>query len=115
MFLPLTAQKGEILKNVSMMAFLDMDMKHKIIHSINMPELDENYHLRTFKVTYLITIGMLSYKTGCSCLSCTLISDTHRPCFLCFVWFLEKLTFFPGVEIEFIYIIWKKSAFRGLY
>jgi hypothetical protein len=75
MFLPLTAQKGEILKNVSMMAFLDMDMKHKIIHSINMPELDENHHLRTFKVTYLITIGMLSYKTGCSCLSCMVISD----------------------------------------
>ncbi|PNF21140.1 hypothetical protein B7P43_G05076, partial [Cryptotermes secundus] len=43
------AQKGQII-NVNMLAFLDMDMKHKIIHSINMPELDENYHLRTFKI-----------------------------------------------------------------
>jgi hypothetical protein len=58
--IPLTAQKGETLENVSMLAFLDMDMKHKIIHSINMPELDENYHLRTFKVMHLITTGILS-------------------------------------------------------
>jgi hypothetical protein len=53
MCLPLTAEKGKILENVSMMAFLDMDMKHKIIHSINLPELDENHHLTTFKVMYL--------------------------------------------------------------
>jgi len=33
-----------------MLAFLDMDMKHKIIHSINLPQLDEDYHVRTFKV-----------------------------------------------------------------
>ena len=33
-----------------MVAFLDMDMKHKIIHSINLPQLGEDYHLRTFKV-----------------------------------------------------------------
>jgi hypothetical protein len=52
-----------------------MDMKHKIIHTINMPELDENYHLRTFKVMYLIAIGIHSYKTGCSYLGCMLISD----------------------------------------
>jgi hypothetical protein len=58
-FVPLTAQKGQILENVSMLDFLDMDMKHKIIHSINMPELDENYHLRTFKVMHVITAGIL--------------------------------------------------------
>jgi hypothetical protein len=53
MCIPLTAEKGKILENVSMMAFLDMDMKHKIIHSINLPELDENYHLTTYKVINL--------------------------------------------------------------
>jgi hypothetical protein len=58
-FIPLTAQKGQILENVSMLDFLDMDMKHKIIQSINMPELDENYHLRTFKVMHLITADRL--------------------------------------------------------
>jgi len=50
MFNPLTAEKGRIFENVSMMAFLHMNMKHKIIHSISLPKLDEDYHLRTFKV-----------------------------------------------------------------
>jgi hypothetical protein len=59
MLILLTAQKGQILENVNMLAFLDMDMKHKIIHSINMPELDENYHLKTFKVLHLIIAGIL--------------------------------------------------------
>jgi hypothetical protein len=53
MCIPFTAEKGRILKNVSMMAFLKMDMKHKIIHSINLPELDENHYLTTFKVMHL--------------------------------------------------------------
>jgi len=44
------ATKGKILEKVNMLAFLDMDMKHKIIHSINLPQLDEDYHLRTFKI-----------------------------------------------------------------
>ncbi|XP_069694441.1 xanthine dehydrogenase-like isoform X2 [Periplaneta americana] len=44
------ANKGKILKNITMMAFLDMDIKHKVIHSINLPKLDENYHVRTFKI-----------------------------------------------------------------
>jgi len=48
--LSFTATKGKILEKVNMLAFLDMDMKHKIIHSINLPPLDEDYHLRTFKV-----------------------------------------------------------------
>jgi hypothetical protein len=47
----LTATKGQSLEKVNMMAFLDMDMKHKIIHSINLPQFDEDYHVRTFKVT----------------------------------------------------------------
>jgi hypothetical protein len=50
MYLSFTAMKGQILEKVNMMDFLDMDMKHKIIHSINLPQLDEEYHLRTFKV-----------------------------------------------------------------
>jgi len=50
MFLSFAAMKGKTLEEVSMMAFLEMDMKHKIIHSINLPRLDEDYHLRTFKV-----------------------------------------------------------------
>jgi len=50
MYLSCAAMKGKILEKVSMMNFLDMDMKHKIIHSINLPQLDEDSHLRTFKV-----------------------------------------------------------------
>ena len=45
------ATKGKILEKVDMLAFLDMNMKHKIIHSINLPQLDEDYHIRTFKVS----------------------------------------------------------------
>jgi hypothetical protein len=44
------ATKGKILEKVNLLAFLDMDMKHKIISSINLPQMDEDYHLRTFKV-----------------------------------------------------------------
>ena len=50
MCISLTATKGQILEKVNMMDFLNMDMKHKIIHSIILPEMDEGYHLRTFKV-----------------------------------------------------------------
>jgi hypothetical protein len=38
------------LEKVKMLDFLDLDMRHKIIHSINLPQLDEVYQLRTFKV-----------------------------------------------------------------
>jgi hypothetical protein len=48
--LSFAATKGKILEKVNMLAFLDLDMKHKIIHSINLPQLDEDYHVRTFKV-----------------------------------------------------------------
>jgi hypothetical protein len=48
--LSFAATKGKALEKVNMLAFLDMDMEHKIIHSINLPQLDEDYHLRTFKV-----------------------------------------------------------------
>ncbi|KDR17215.1 hypothetical protein L798_08320, partial [Zootermopsis nevadensis] len=44
------AENGKILENVSMTAFLDMEMKHKIIHRINLPKLDENHYLTTFKI-----------------------------------------------------------------
>jgi hypothetical protein len=47
----LTATKGQSLEKVNLMDFLVMDMKHKIIHSISLPQLDEDYHVRTFKVT----------------------------------------------------------------
>jgi hypothetical protein len=50
MCISFAATKGKILEKVKMMAFLDMDKKHKIIHSINLPQMDEDYHLRTFKV-----------------------------------------------------------------
>ena len=45
------ATKGKVLEKVDMLAFLDMNMKHKIIHSINLPKLNEDYHIRTFKVS----------------------------------------------------------------
>jgi hypothetical protein len=45
-----TATRGQVLEKVDLLHFLDMDMKHKIIHSINLPQWDEDYHLRTFKV-----------------------------------------------------------------
>ena len=50
MRLSFTATKGKTLEKVNMLDFLDLDMKHKIIHSINLPQLDEAYQLRTFKV-----------------------------------------------------------------
>ncbi|GFG40150.1 hypothetical protein Cfor_02488, partial [Coptotermes formosanus] len=43
-------ESSYILEKVNMMDFLNVDMKHKIIHSINLPQLDEDYHLRTFKI-----------------------------------------------------------------
>ena len=46
----LTAEKGGKVTKMSLTTFLDMDLNHKIIKSINLPELDDSYHVRTFKV-----------------------------------------------------------------
>ncbi|KAJ9576510.1 hypothetical protein L9F63_025593, partial [Diploptera punctata] len=44
------AEEGNKIVKMSLLSFLDLDLKHKVIHSINLPELDSSYHVRTFKI-----------------------------------------------------------------
>ncbi|XP_021929641.1 indole-3-acetaldehyde oxidase-like [Zootermopsis nevadensis] len=44
------ASKGFLYRNVSMIDYLDMDMKHKVIKSITLPQIDDTYSLKTYKI-----------------------------------------------------------------
>ncbi|PNF35793.1 Xanthine dehydrogenase [Cryptotermes secundus] len=44
------ASKTFLYQDVSMLDYLDMDMKHKVIKSITLPKMDDSYSLKTYKI-----------------------------------------------------------------
>ncbi|XP_069693946.1 uncharacterized protein [Periplaneta americana] len=44
------ASKGYVQKDVSLLDFLDRDMKHSVIQSVTLPPMDESYSLKTYKI-----------------------------------------------------------------
>jgi len=37
-----------------MAAYLDMDMKHKVITHVTLPQIDDSYSLKTYKVGLIL-------------------------------------------------------------